>query len=360
MVGGAIQSVLDQTCTDWELIVVDDGSTDDTRVVAARYNDPRIHYIYQENRKLPGARNTGIRASTGQYLAFLDSDDLFLPEKLALQLAVLVHNHNLGLVASGWTEIDLQHAPLRTHCPWKLGRGLTLMDWLRHCPFIVPAVLVRREWLAAVGLFDERQYYVEDWDLWLRLSYAGCQMAWEPGIVCLRTIHGGNMIHNAAEMNAGRFRMFDKFFAQPDLPHEILEQRDRVYAGSHLGAAVRAFGAGAGADGQTHLVAAVRLAPSLLDGHPPAVLQSIASTALTHQVRDVDRYVLDVSRVLAEVSPGLARSPRQLKAMIRAAAAFEHLAHGRRQPARLSALQAVWTDPAWLENRGLLKILVGP
>ena len=114
MVGDAVQSVLEQSYADWELIVVDDGSQDNTRDVLADYSDPRIRYIYQENRKLPGARNTGIRAGTGEYVAFLDSDDLFTPGKLERQVAVLDRSPDVGLVASGWTEVDAQRNPLRT------------------------------------------------------------------------------------------------------------------------------------------------------------------------------------------------------------------------------------------------------
>jgi len=360
MVGDAIQSVLDQTYADWELIVVDDGSEDNTRDVVASYNDSRVRYIYQDNMKLPGARNTGIRASTGEYVAFLDSDDLFLPEKLQLQIAVMERSPEIGLVASGWTEINVRHEPLRTLCPWRLKRGLALSDWLYGCPFIVPAVLARRHWLIRVGLFDAQQHYLEDWDLWLRLAYAGCLMAWEPAVVCLRTMHEGNMVRNAARMSAGLFRLLDRFFAQPDLPEDVRQQRDQVYANAHLFAAVRFFGAGTGADGEEHLIAAIRLDPTLSDDEPPRVLQSLASTALTHQVHNVEQYVAEVCHSLPKVSPRLARSPRQMRAIIRATAAFNDLANGRREQARLKAAWALLTDPVWLRNRGMLSILLKP
>lgn len=360
MVSDAIQSVLDQTYSDWELIVVDDGSQDNTRDVVASYRDPRIHYVYQENRKLPGARNTGIRTSKGEYLAFLDSDDLFTPEKLERQVAALDSSPEIGLVASGWTEVDMQHNLLRTLQPWRLKPGLALSDWLYGNPFIVPAVLVRRDWLVRVGLFDEQQHYVEDWDLWLRLVYTGCVMRWEPGIVCLRTIHEGNMVHNAARMGAGLLRLFDKFFAQPGLPQEVLQQRDRVYANAHLFAAVRLFGAGTCAEGVEHLAKVIQLDPTFLEGEPPRILQSLASTALTHQVRDREQYIADVCHSLPYVSPRLTCSRREMWAIIRAAAAFEDLANGCRRLARLRAAQAILTDPVWLRNRGLVGILVKP
>jgi hypothetical protein len=231
------------------------------------------------------------------------------------------------------------------------------MDWLHGCPFIPSSVLVRREGLLNIGLFDEKQHYVEDWDLWLRLSYAGCRMAWVPGIVCLRTVHEGNMTQNVDQMTNGRLRMFDKFFAQSGLPVALLQQRDRIFAGTQLNAAVRTFGAGA--DGIRHLIKAAQLDPTLIDGQPPVMLQAIASSALTKQVPNVDQYIMNMCLALPEVSPQLARTPRQMRAMIQAVAAFDEKAQGRHMHARLSAAQAILMDTAWLKNRGLIKILIG-
>ncbi len=359
MIGGAIQSVLDQTYVDWELIVVDDGSTDNTAEVVSAYDDPRMEYIYQENRKLPGARNTGLRAAKGEYVAFLDSDDVFLPGKLELQVAVLDQKPGIGLVASGWTEINAERRPIRTVRPWRLGRGLTLSDWLYACPFNVLTVLVRREWLDRVGLFDEQQHYVEDWDLWLRMANSGCCMVWEPAIVCLRTIHAGNMVRNAAAMSEGLFRMLDKFFDQQPTTAAVRRHRDRVYANAHLNAAVRFLAARAVDTGAQHLKMATDLDPSLLGGVLPRALQSVASTALTHQVCDLAAYIADARDALRMVSPHLARSQRQIRAAIWATAAFEDLANGQSREARCRAAWALVTDPSWVRNRGLVKILVG-
>lgn len=360
MVGAAIQSVLEQTYTDLEVIVVDDGSSDNTREVVKAFTDSRIRYIYQENKKLPGARNTGIEVSQGNYVAFLDSDDFFLPEKLARQIAAIECDPKIGLIASGWQEVDEQRTPLRTLRPWLFSPELTLNNWLYSCPFTPSAVLARRDWLTKVGMFDPEQYFVEDWDLWLRLVYAGCRMAWEPAVVSLRTIHGGNMVHNAERMNAGLLRVFDKFFDQPDLSEHLRQQKDDAYAHAHIFGAVRSFGAGAQADGQKHLAEAIRLNPHLLEGTPPQALRSLASAALSHQVHDIRQYVADVAHSSGKISPQIACSPRKLWGMIRATAAFEDFAYGRRSQARLKAARALFTDPAWIRNRGLLSILLKP
>ena len=360
LVGHAIQSVLDQTYSDWEIIVVDDGSTDHTRDVVSNYTDHRIRYIYQDNLKLPGARNTGIQASLGKYVAFLDSDDRFLPDKLERQIAAMERNPELGLVASGSIELDSRGKPLRTLRPWLFQPQLTLQNWLYHCPFAPSDVLVQRNWLIRVGLFDVQQHYVEDWDLWLRLSYTGCQMSWEPTVLCLRAVHEGSMARNATAMTAGMFRLLDKFFAQPGLPEAICQQRDKVYAQAHLFGAVRYFGAGVPADGEANLKAAIQLDPTLLEGEPPGVLQSLASTALTHQVQNGEQYVRDMCESLPRVSPRLSRSPRQMHALVRATAAFEALVNKQRWEARKNAVGAILLDPTWLYNRGMLSIILKP
>ena len=103
--GRTIDSVIDQTCTDWEALIIDDGSTDDTRrFIAERYgHDPRIRYIYQANGGVSHARNTGIRESKGTHVAFLDSDDLWKPWKLAAQLEGLRRHPEAGMI---WTDME--------------------------------------------------------------------------------------------------------------------------------------------------------------------------------------------------------------------------------------------------------------
>ncbi len=176
-----VESALAQTYPDIEVIVVDDGSTDGTRQILEPYAD-RIRYIYQENKKHSGARNTGIRAAQGEYLAFLDSDDLWLPEKIERQVAVLDQHPEVVLVACVARYIDQQGNPARSS-----GRSLERYsgvveapsDWTRRL-FLGDAVpgggssaMVRREALLKAGLFDEGLDYAEDWDTWMRVSFLG-------------------------------------------------------------------------------------------------------------------------------------------------------------------------------------------
>ncbi len=114
----AIRSVLDQTFCDFELIIVDDGSTDETREVIKPYlDDARVKYVYQENKGLSSARNLGITTSRGEYIAFLDADDLWMPEKLQKQVPLLESNHKVALIYSMAEQINHEGKAM-PHLSW--------------------------------------------------------------------------------------------------------------------------------------------------------------------------------------------------------------------------------------------------
>lgn len=138
-----IESVLNQTRQDFEIIVVDDGSTDDSHNVIASINDQRIRYHYQPNQGLAAARNTGLALATGEFVAFLDADDFFLPEKLARQIAALDSQPEVGLVAGGHLYVDEFGNSLAESQPWIYNPQLDLRTWVCGCPVVPGAPLVR-------------------------------------------------------------------------------------------------------------------------------------------------------------------------------------------------------------------------
>jgi len=175
--GKAIQSVLDQTFQDWELIVVDDGSTDNTRDVVAAFQDPRIRYVHQENRGAAAALNAGLRLARGAYVAFLGADDRWLAEKLALQVAQLDGlPSKVGMVYADLHLVNLEDGTIlgRFLDGREPPRGRVLSQLVRtEGSFIHPcASLIRREVFDRVGLFDEGLRTHEDWDLWIRIATA--------------------------------------------------------------------------------------------------------------------------------------------------------------------------------------------
>lgn len=174
MVCEAIDSVLAQTYRDFEVIVVDDGSTDNTREVLQKYGDS-IRYIYRENGGQCAALNTGLAHARGEYIAFLDSDDLFLPRKIEVQLKGFDRFPNVGMIYSRSYRFD--------KTPQTGGRRLEEVNdlvaemqdifekmlLLRKAP-LIHETLVRRDCFSQVGNFDEKVAVAADHYIWLRVT----------------------------------------------------------------------------------------------------------------------------------------------------------------------------------------------
>jgi glycosyltransferase involved in cell wall biosynthesis len=168
----AIASVRSQTFSDYEILVIDDGSTDRTAEIASSYDGVLV--LAQNNRGAAAARNAGIRAARGKYIAFLDADDVWLPSKLEKQAARLLENPR-----SEWTYTDawvFDSATDRTICRIgeriRLHQGDILRPLLLRCFIPSATPVVKRTILSEAGLFDEarERRIAEDWDLWLRIA----------------------------------------------------------------------------------------------------------------------------------------------------------------------------------------------
>ncbi|MGZ8952333.1 MAG: glycosyltransferase family 2 protein [Methylobacter sp.] len=164
----ALLSVYSQTSLPAEIVVIDDGSTDGTEAMLRR-EFPEVNYYYQENLGVSAARNLGIKQATGDWLAFLDSDDEWLPEKLATQKAALATHpeHRICHTEENWirngTQVDVPKKYAKTG-GWIFNRCLAL------CAVSPSTVLIHRSVLTDIGLFDVRLPACEDYDLWLRIT----------------------------------------------------------------------------------------------------------------------------------------------------------------------------------------------
>lgn len=165
-----VGSVLNQTFTDFELLIIDDGSSDDTATWAAQVQDSRVKLISQSNQGAAGARNTGIKQAKGQYIAFLDADDLWSPTKLEQQVQCLDKNLNLGLVHTWIAFIQSNDTPtgriMTTHGKGNVWEKMVVYNLVR-CG---STAMVRRCCFEEVGYFDQTLKYAEDWDMWIRIS----------------------------------------------------------------------------------------------------------------------------------------------------------------------------------------------
>jgi len=168
IVNDAVDSVLNQAFQQYELIVVDDGSTDDTKAILREYGD-RIRVIRQANRGVSAARNRGIRAAKAPLIAFLDSDDVWLADKLSVQVAFF-DNHPAAAVCQTeetWIRNGVRVNPGKRH---RKRSGMIFEPSLALCLVSPSAVMLRKDLFETIGLFDESLPACEDYDLWLRIS----------------------------------------------------------------------------------------------------------------------------------------------------------------------------------------------
>jgi len=169
-VAHAMQSVLEQTWTQLELIVVDDGSTDTTPDVVRGIPDPRVKYVRQNNKGPNAARNEGIRQARGDFIAFLDCDDWWLPEKLEKQLARAIAHPEIGLVYSLAVRVDASGAPGDRFDSIVEGRVLDRLLLGNCIAGSASSAMITRRAIDAVGTFDESLHYAEDWEYWIRVA----------------------------------------------------------------------------------------------------------------------------------------------------------------------------------------------
>jgi glycosyltransferase involved in cell wall biosynthesis len=173
-IDAAVRSVLCQTYKDLELIVVDDGSTDNSKdIVLSHSQDDRLRYIHQRNRGFSAANNTGLKESEGEFIGFIGQDDLWMPNKLRCQVEYLERHKRVDLVHSDLYHIDSSGRTIKRRNP-RIPRFSSNSEYVKELflrNFLCfQTVLVRRECFNEVGSFDERMIVCSDHDLWLRMA----------------------------------------------------------------------------------------------------------------------------------------------------------------------------------------------
>ena len=210
----AINSVFAQTVDNYEIIVVDDGSTDHTASVIQSYADSRLRYVTRAHGGVSAARNYGIEMARGRYVAFLDSDDLFLPGKLEIQTQLMEAHADAGMVYSAYNSVDADGSFLATH---PAPRYPSYREMLLACTIATPTVLARREALEAAGGFDTAMHLAEDIDLWCRITRRYSVLAVDEPLTLVR-LHSQGTTRAPEEILAAYRYMYGKAFqADPSL-----------------------------------------------------------------------------------------------------------------------------------------------
>lgn len=189
-----VESALAQTYEQIEVIVIDDGSTDNTReVISDLIESNRLKYFYQDNRGLSSARNTGIRISEGKYISFLDSDDLISPKKVEVQLASLEDDCNYGVAFSDFRYFAYSDKSSLIPHRIRFSGDPTLRMIL--CGELMPihSALFRRDILEKTDWFDESLESCEDYDFWIRLKVRNINFIYIDEVMALYRLHGNQM-----------------------------------------------------------------------------------------------------------------------------------------------------------------------
>jgi glycosyltransferase involved in cell wall biosynthesis len=356
----AIESVLQQTLTDFEFLIIDDGSTDNTAEVVARYTDPRIVYRLVEHGERSRARNMGIRLSRGRYIAFLDSDDWYLPNKLEEQVAALETHPECGMTLGGWAIVDHTGKTILEMHRWEYyqSRLLSVEDWLFHSSATPITILARREWFECMGGFDPTLSMAEDTELWMRLALGGCLITWTRSNVAIVLAHESNSLRDWPKVRAGRMAFLHRIFENPAVGIALKMSQDEVYARFHLGLSWLAFDSGLIPEGAGELERAVERFPGLLKDDGRSIAESIVDYSQYFLIQDPLRYAV---RVFDHLPASLSNFQKRRRSTIRdicTSRAWKAKHEGNYREMRENTLLAIYNDPGCIKNRGILSMTI--
>lgn len=196
----SVNSAINQTYTNIEIIIIDDGSTDNTETVAQQFPDS-IRYIKQTNSGPSAARNHGLRESRGNYIAFLDVDDAWEPAKIEKQVSFFENNKNLMILATGYIRCDTNLKPVETVALKPTSEGIIpFKSLLERNKLLTSTIMIKKEGVNTCGFFNEKIQFGEDWDYWVRLAQLG-EIGYIETPLCKYRVHGSGLTAKLDDKN---------------------------------------------------------------------------------------------------------------------------------------------------------------
>lgn len=358
-------SALGQTLRDLEVIVVDDGSSDDTLELLSGIGDDRLKVISLRHQERSAARNHGIWMAAGEYVAFLDADDWWTPDKLERQIALFRANQRLALAYCWLQPVGPDgklYQTLRGSVEAGRAPGARLFDeCIMGMPTATSAMLVRRDCLDAVGPFQTGLNYGEDWELCLRLA-CNHEIGFVPDALTFYRLHGMYLPakQNALGMQQALCDIVKSALAQAGrFPQESLSKKAQARVlclGSFVDAAMGDFRIA-----NNRLSEARQLTPEAFAGSMPQVLEMLADFG--NHLYDTDTPMEEAASVVTSYLEHLAGENQDLASRLNrtlgltyAIQVFHRARFGTRQEVRKAFGLALKHDAAWLKNGGLLKL----
>jgi glycosyltransferase involved in cell wall biosynthesis len=343
-----LKSALSQTYSAIEIIVVDDGSTDGTAAVVEKYGEC-VRYLQQAHQDAKSARSRGINASTGDYLTFLDDDDLMAPTKIERQVAVLDSCQQFGIVHCGYRYIDKEGNLLGMS--GRLPEGDVRGSIVRGCFPWSGGPLVRRECFEHFGK-DEHFYWYSDWGMWLRIALAGYRWACvqEP-LGDYRIVRGSMTDNRIPNRERLVFHLLGEAFGNWRLPQNILDEKDKIYAGWHFWFSCRYYTVGSWENAQRNLIETIQLRPELLE-RPEELLRLFYWDAISPRMRihDPIEYINDLFDHLPPELSAFTRFRSSLLSQVYSGLAIRNYGSGRIEEARRQLNEAIRLNPTLLQR----------
>lgn len=286
--GEAIQSVLDQTYKNFEIIIVDDASPEPLAEVIKKFSDPRVRYIrHEQNRGAVAARKTGVLNSSGDLIALLDQDDLFHREKLEVHAAYMQEHSQVGMTYNA--RFEMLDSMDQICDVWRPPQAVTLTDWVMSFPVSPSDTVLRREWALRDEIWDDSfagqaEHIIfngQEIVFGGRLALAGCKFGNVDRALNYRRYHARRMLAHLAERCRSELACQDMIFDDPRCPREVRALRKMAAAHIHVMWAYTAYIQGEFDLGRRLLSAVLQLEPTLNQGSPCEIVNRwVAWTAM--------------------------------------------------------------------------------